>query len=44
MNDKDTCHHYGKENHYRRNCKDYLPIVKAKKLIEASTSCVFMIE
>lgn len=33
-----------KENHYRRHFKDYLVAMKAKKLIEASTSCAFMIE
>jgi hypothetical protein len=36
--DKGTCHHCDKEEHWRRNCKEYLAIVKAKKLNEASTS------
>ncbi|KAG8633710.1 hypothetical protein MANES_18G138908v8 [Manihot esculenta] len=35
---KVTCHHCGKEGHLRRNCKEYLAIVKAKKFGEASTS------
>jgi hypothetical protein len=39
-----ACHHCGKESHYRRSYKDYLAIMKAKKLIEASASCEFMIE
>jgi hypothetical protein len=43
-NDEGTCHYYGKENHYRRNYKDYLTIVKAKKFIEIYASCVFMVE
>ena len=34
----------GKENQYRRNYKDYLATMKAKKLIETFTLSVFMIE
>jgi hypothetical protein len=33
-----------KKNTREGLCKDYLATVKAKKLIEASPSCVFMIE
>jgi hypothetical protein len=42
--DKGTCHHYGKEEHWRRNCKEYLATVNAKKLNEAFTSGMFIIE
>ena len=42
--DKGTCHHCGKEGYWRRNCKEYLATVKAKKLNEASTSGMFIIE
>jgi hypothetical protein len=44
MKDKGTCHHYGKEEHWRRNCKEYLATVNAKKLNEAFTSGMFIIE
>jgi hypothetical protein len=43
-NDEGICHHCGKENHHRRNYKDYLTTVKAKKFIEVYASCVFMVE
>jgi len=41
--DKDICHHYGKEGHWRRNCKEYLATVKAEKLNEAYTSGMVII-
>ena len=43
-NNMRTYHHYGKESHYRRNYKDCLATMKAKKLIKASASCEFMLE
>jgi len=42
--DNGTCYHCGKEGHWIRNCKDYLATVKAKKLNEASTLGMFIIE
>jgi hypothetical protein len=42
--DKGTCHHYGKEGHWRKNCKEYLATVKSNKLNEASTLGMFIVE
>lgn len=42
--DKETCHNYGKEGHQRRNCKEYLVIVKVKKLNKDSTIGMFIME
>ena len=42
--DKGMCHHCSKEGHQRRNCKEYLATMKVKKLNEASTSSMFIIE
>ena len=41
---KGTCFHCGKDGHWKRNCKAYLESLKQKKLNEASTSGMFMIE
>ena len=41
---KGTCFHCGKDGHWKRNCKAYLESLKEKKLNEASTSGMFMIE
>jgi len=42
--DKGTCHYCGSEGYLRRNCKEYLVTMKAKKLNETSTSGLFIIE
>jgi len=42
--DKGTCHHCGNKGYWRRNCKEYLATMKAKKLNEAYTSGMFIIE
>uniref|UniRef100_A0A2C9VZW0 Uncharacterized protein n=1 Tax=Manihot esculenta TaxID=3983 RepID=A0A2C9VZW0_MANES len=41
---KGTCHHCGIEEYWRINCKEYLATVEARKLSEASTLGIFMIE
>ena len=41
---KGTCFHCGKDGNWKRNCKAYLESLKQKKLNEASTSGMFMIE
>ena len=41
---KGTCFHCGKDGHWKRNCKAYLESLKQKKLNEAFTSGMFMIE
>ena len=41
---KGTCFHCGNDGHWKRNCKAYLESLKQKKLNEASTSGMFMIE
>ena len=41
---KGTCFHYGKNGHYRRNCRAYLGSLKKKALDAPSTSGMFIIE
>ena len=41
---ENTCFHCGKDGNWKRNCKAYLESLKLKKLNEASTSGMFMIE
>lgn len=41
---KGTCHHCGKEGHWRRNCKSYLESMKKKASDAPSTSGIFVIE
>ena len=41
---KGTCFHCGQDGHWKRNCKAYLDSLKSKKLGEASTSGMYMIE
>ena len=36
---KGSYHHYSKESHYKRNYKDYLATMKAKKLIKVYDNC-----
>jgi hypothetical protein len=41
-NDRGAYHHCGNESYYRRNWKNYLTTMKAKKLIKASTLGMFI--
>ena len=42
---KGTCHHCGKEGHWRRNCKIYLESLKKNKASDApSSSGIFVID
>jgi len=42
--DNNTCHHYGKKGNWRRNYNEYFATVKIKKLNEACTLSMFVIE
>ena len=43
-NSKGTCFHYGKNGHWKRNCKVYLESLKKEKYGDASTSGIYVIE